>query len=235
MKWKMSFHDVLNHLQNNHEYKDNIIDWHTLEEREAKTVPFPADLHIDLAAGLKAKGINELYTHQAEAYDTARSGNSFTAVTPTASGKTLCYNLPVLQTILQDHSARALYIFPTKALAQDQKSEMNELIDAAGLPINSYTYDGDTPATIRQKVRKAGNIVITNPDMLHSAILPHHTKWVALFENLKYVVLDELHIYRGVFGSHVANVIRRLKRICRYYGATQFSSARQLRLPTQKN
>lgn len=219
MKWKMSFHDVLNHLQNNHEYKDNIIDWHTLEEREAKTVPFPADLHIDLAAGLKAKGINELYTHQAEAYDTARSGNSFTAVTPTASGKTLCYNLPVLQTILQDHSARALYIFPTKALAQDQKSEMNELIDAAGLPINSYTYDGDTPATIRQKVRKAGNIVITNPDMLHSAILPHHTKWVALFENLKYVVLDELHIYRGVFGSHVANVIRRLKRICRYYGA----------------
>ncbi len=109
--------------------------------------------------------------------------------------------------------------FPTKALAQDQKSEINEIIQAADLHINSYTYDGDTPANIRQKVRKAGHVVITNPDMLHSAILPHHTKWVSLFENLKFVVIDELHTYRGVFGSHVANVIRRLKRICHYYGS----------------
>ena len=146
-------------------------------------------------------------------------GKNIVAVTPTASGKTLCYNLPVLQTIIENPNTRALYIFPTKALAQDQKSEINEIIQEAGLNINSYTYDGDTPANIRQKVRKAGHIVITNPDMLHSAILPHHTKWVSLFENLQYVIIDELHTYRGVFGSHVANVIRRLRRICRFYGS----------------
>src|SRR5699024_5358378 len=121
--------------------------------------------------------------------------------------------------MMHEPNARAIYIFPTKALAQDQKTDLNELIELGNLPISSYTYDGDTPSNIRQKVRKAGNIVITNPDMLHSAILPHHTKWVSLFENLKYIVIDELHIYRGVFGSHVANVIRRLKRICHFYGS----------------
>ncbi len=147
------------------------------------------------------------------------NNESIVAVTPTASGKTLCYNLPVIQTLMNDRHARALYMFPTKALAQDQKSELNELIEEGDLDLNCYTYDGDTPANIRQKVRRAGHIVITNPDMLHSAILPHHTKWVSLFENLKYVVIDELHIYRGVFGSHVANVIRRLRRICQYYGS----------------
>lgn len=146
-------------------------------------------------------------------------GESIVTVTPTASGKTLCYNLPVLQSIAQDETNRALYLFPTKALAQDQKSELNEIIDEMGIDIKSFTYDGDTSPAIRQKVRKAGHIVITNPDMLHSAILPHHTKWVSLFENLKYIVIDELHTYRGVFGSHVANVIRRLKRICRFYGS----------------
>ncbi|MBS4194464.1 DEAD/DEAH box helicase [Bacillus sp. FJAT-49870] len=216
---RKKFQDILMELKTNPAFKNNVVYWHTLEEEPAKTTPFPNDLHPDLVKSLHKKGINELYTHQDEAYKMAMSHQSLTAVTPTASGKTLCYNLPVLQTILHDHSARALYIFPTKALAQDQKSEINEVIDSAGLPINSYTYDGDTPANIRQKVRKAGNIVITNPDMLHSAILPHHTKWVSLFENLKFVILDELHIYRGVFGSHVANVIRRLKRICQFYGS----------------
>ncbi|MBS4217343.1 DEAD/DEAH box helicase [Bacillus sp. FJAT-49711] len=215
----MNFHDILTELKTNPAFKNNIVSWHTLEEEAAKTIPFPSELHPELVQSLHSKGIKELYTHQQEAFLMAMARRSITAVTPTASGKTLCYNLPVLQTILQDPSARALYIFPTKALAQDQKSEINEVIDAAGLPINSYTYDGDTPANIRQKVRKAGNIVITNPDMLHSAILPHHTKWVSLFENLKFVILDELHIYRGVFGSHVGNVIRRLKRICRFYGS----------------
>ncbi|MBS4203163.1 DEAD/DEAH box helicase [Bacillus sp. FJAT-49754] len=219
LNWKKDVLDVINQLKANPSYKNNIVSWHTISEQKAKTLPFPDDIHPDLSSSLNSRGIKELYTHQQVAYTTAMAGKSFTAVTPTASGKTLCYNLPVLQTILHDQSARALYIFPTKALAQDQKSEMNELIDAAGLPINSYTYDGDTPANIRQKVRKAGNIVITNPDMLHSAILPHHTKWVSLFENLKFIILDELHIYRGVFGSHVANVIRRLKRICRFYGS----------------
>lgn len=198
---------------------ENVVHWHEIDGQEAKTVPFAASLDKRITQALKTRGIHQLYTHQGTAYELARLGKSFTAITPTASGKTLCYNLPVLQQICEDHASRALYIFPTKALAQDQRSELNEIIEAIGADIKGFTYDGDTAPTIRQVVRKAGHIVITNPDMLHSAILPHHTKWVSLFENLKYVVIDELHTYRGVFGSHVANVIRRLKRICAYYGS----------------
>ncbi|MDQ0197556.1 DEAD/DEAH box helicase [Neobacillus ginsengisoli] len=219
MKFKKSLQEILVDLKLKDQFNENIITWRTIEEKQAKTVVLPEDLHTVLIDALKSKGIGQLYTHQKTAYETIIAGRSIVAVTPTASGKTLCYNLPVLQTILNNPNARALYMFPTKALAQDQKSEINEIIQAAGVDINSYTYDGDTPANIRQKVRKSGHVVITNPDMLHSAILPHHTKWVSLFENLKFVVIDELHTYRGVFGSHVANVIRRLKRICRYYGS----------------
>ncbi len=210
---------MLEKLKLDEQFKNNIVHWHTIDEKPARTESMPEQLNPLLKKALEHRGVSELYTHQKTAFETAMSGQSITAVTPTASGKTLCYNLPVLQTILNDSSSRALYMFPTKALAQDQKSEINELIQEAGLDINSYTYDGDTPANIRQRVRKAGHVVITNPDMLHSAILPHHTKWVSLFENLKFVVIDELHTYRGVFGSHVANVIRRLKRICSYYGS----------------
>lgn len=206
-------------FQKDEQYARNIVNWHTIPEREARTVPFPDSIDSRLKQALQKRCIHELYTHQSEAFETAKKGENFAAVTPTASGKTLCYNLPVLQQIIEDSSSRALYLFPTKALAQDQKTELNELIQELGVDINSYTYDGDTAANIRQKVRQAGHIVITNPDMLHSAILPHHTKWVSLFENLKYIVIDELHIYRGVFGSHVANVIRRLKRICHFYGS----------------
>ncbi|MDR7075328.1 DEAD/DEAH box helicase domain-containing protein [Neobacillus niacini] len=219
MKLKKNLQEILADLKIHDHFKENIVTWKTLEAKEAQTVSLPDNLHSALTKALKRKGIENLYTHQKTAYEEIMAGNSVVAVTPTASGKTLCYNLPVLQSILSNPSARALYMFPTKALAQDQKSEINEIIQAAGIDINSYTYDGDTPANIRQKVRKAGHVVITNPDMLHSAILPHHTKWVSLFENLKFVVIDELHTYRGVFGSHVANVIRRLKRICRYYGS----------------
>lgn len=219
MKLKKSLQDILVELKLNSQFQENIVDWHTIPEKKAQTVSLPKDLHPVLIEALKSKGIEMLYTHQKSAYEKIVSGKSIVAVTPTASGKTLCYNLPVLQSILNNPDSRALYMFPTKALAQDQKSEINEMIQAAGVDINSYTYDGDTPANIRQKVRKAGHVVITNPDMLHSGILPHHTKWVSLFENLKFVVIDELHTYRGVFGSHVANVIRRLKRICRYYGS----------------
>ena len=139
-------------------------------------------------------------------------------VTPTASGKTLCYNLPVLQQILEAPETRALYLFPTKALAQDQMHEVHGLIDELRTDIKTFTYDGDTPDDARQAIRKQGHIVVTNPDMLHAGILPHHTKWQKLFTNLKYVVIDELHVYRGVFGSHVTNVIRRLVRVCRFYG-----------------
>lgn len=219
MKLKKNLQEILADLKINDSFKENIVTWKTLEAKEAQTVSLPDNLHTALKESLNSRGIEKLYTHQKTAYENIMAGNSVVAVTPTASGKTLCYNLPVLQSILSNPNARALYMFPTKALAQDQKSEINEIIQAAGIDINSYTYDGDTPANIRQKVRKAGHVVITNPDMLHSAILPHHTKWVSLFENLKFVVIDELHTYRGVFGSHVANVIRRLKRICRYYGS----------------
>ncbi|MBN8200231.1 MULTISPECIES: DEAD/DEAH box helicase [Bacillaceae] len=219
MKVRKNLPEIMKELISEQQYKDNIVHWHTIEEKEAKTACLPEDIHPSLIEALQKRGITRLYTHQKTSYRTAINGDSFVAVTPTASGKTLCYNLPVLQTIVNDPDARALYMFPTKALAQDQKSEINEIIQESGLDINSYTYDGDTPANIRQKVRRAGHVVITNPDMLHSAILPHHTKWVSLFENLKYVVIDELHIYRGVFGSHVANVIRRLRRICRFYGS----------------
>ncbi|MEO2076436.1 MAG: DEAD/DEAH box helicase [Bacillus sp. (in: firmicutes)] len=217
---KKNLQEMLVELKLKEDFKENIVTWHTIPEKQAQSVPLPDELHPVLIQSLKTKGIEQLYTHQKSAYEKTMTGNSIVAVTPTASGKTLCYNLPVLQTILQNSNSRALYIFPTKALAQDQKSEINEIIQAAGVDINSYTYDGDTPANIRQRVRQAGHVVITNPDMLHSAILPHHTKWVSLFENLKYIVIDELHTYRGVFGSHVANVIRRLKRICRYYGSS---------------
>ncbi|WP_096188916.1 DEAD/DEAH box helicase [Evansella halocellulosilytica] len=197
----------------------HIAHWHEIDEEQAKTASFPVNLDGRIQNALMKRGIHELYTHQASAFDAVMKKEHVVAVTPTASGKTFCYNLPVLQRHIDNRESRALYIFPTKALAQDQKSELNEMIDNLDVHINSYTYDGDTPANIRQVVRKAGHIVITNPDMLHSAILPHHTKWISLFENLETVVIDELHTYRGVFGSHVANVIRRLKRICAYYGS----------------
>lgn len=219
MLGKRQLQEIINWMKQTNEINENIIHWETIEGKEAINVPFPEELHPKLQAALEKRGITSLYSHQREAFDYGMKGMDFTAVTPTASGKTLCYNLPVLQTILENVEARALYMFPTKALSYDQKSELNELIDEAGIEINSYTYDGDTPAHIRQKIRKAGHIVITNPDMLHSGILPHHTKWVSLFENLKFIIVDELHIYRGVFGSHTANVIRRLKRICRFYGS----------------
>ncbi|OAH55861.1 ATP-dependent helicase [Domibacillus aminovorans] len=213
---KKTLSELIAELRNN----ENIINWHEIEPEEAKTKPIPEMVDERIRKALQQRGVGELYTHQYSAFETVVSGENIVAVTPTASGKTLCYNLPVLQSIAENEVNRALYIFPTKALAQDQKSELNEMISEMGIDIKSFTYDGDTSPAIRQKVRKAGHIVITNPDMLHSAILPNHTKWVHLFENLKYIVIDELHTYRGVFGSHVANVIRRLKRICSFYGSS---------------
>ncbi|CAG9622602.1 DEAD/DEAH box helicase [Sutcliffiella rhizosphaerae] len=219
MKWKKTIYEIIDWMKKEESIAKNIVHWETVPPKEAQSVPFPEEIDDRLLDSLTNRGILSLYTHQAEAFQTAINKKHFVAVTPTASGKTLCYNLPVLQKIVENNDSRALYLFPTKALAQDQKSELNEIITQMGVNINSYTYDGDTAPTIRQKVRKAGHIVITNPDMLHSAILPHHTKWVSLFENLEYIVIDELHTYRGVFGSHVANVLRRLKRICRFYGS----------------
>ncbi|MGH7309341.1 MAG: DEAD/DEAH box helicase [Candidatus Rokuibacteriota bacterium] len=181
-------------------------------------VPFPSSLDPRIAEALRGRGISELYSHQAKAWELVDKGEHVVVVTPTASGKTLCYNLPVLQMLLAQPDARVLYLFPTKALAQDQLAELEEL--ARSLPeLRMFTYDGDTPQDARRAVRARANLVLTNPDMLHSGILPHHTKWAVLFQNLRFVVIDELHAYRGVFGSHVANVIRRLKRLCRHYGS----------------
>jgi DEAD/DEAH box helicase domain-containing protein len=188
-------------------------------------VPFPASLDPRIGDALRARGIGELYSHQARAWDLIAKGQNVVVVTPTASGKTLCYNLPALQALVHQPDARILYLFPTKALAQDQLAELEEL--ARQLPeMRMFTYDGDTPQDARRAVRARANLVLTNPDMLHSGILPHHTKWATLFQNLRYVVIDELHAYRGVFGSHLANVLRRLRRICRHYGsAPQFIMA----------
>ncbi len=187
--------------------------------REARHGDWPDAVHPHLIETLRKRGIERPFIHQTEAIEHAAAGRNVVVVTPTASGKTLCYNAPVLSTILRDPSARALYLFPTKALAQDQLDELHGLITDLRADIRTFTYDGDTPADARRAVRAAGHVVLTNPDMLHTAILPHHTKWVKLFESLEYVVIDELHVARGVFGSHVANVIRRLRRICQFYGS----------------
>jgi DEAD/DEAH box helicase domain-containing protein len=189
------------------------------EPQPPRYAPWPESLDSRLVSALRSRGVEALYTHQASAIESVRAGHNVCVVTPTASGKTLCYNLPVIDAIARDEAARALYLFPTKALAADQLVELRALAELAGIPLKTHTYDGDTPANIRSVVRAAGQVAITNPDMLHSAILPHHTKWFKLFENLRFVVIDELHTYRGLFGSHVANVIRRLRRICRHYGA----------------
>ena len=180
--------------------------------------PFPSTLDARVVEALRARGIEQLFSHQARVWELVERGRHVVVVTPTASGKTLCYNLPTLQALLEQPEARILYLFPTKALAQDQLAELEAL--AKSLPeMRMFTYDGDTPQDARRAVRARANLVLTNPDMLHSGILPHHTKWATLFQNLRYIVIDELHAYRGVFGSHLANVLRRLARICAHYGS----------------
>src|SRR5712691_4821323 len=215
----MPLQDVLDELLTSSRTGPLITAVRHFEARPAVYAPFPSSLDPRLVEALRGRGIQQLYSHQARAFETVAKGEHVVVVTPTASGKTLCYNLPVLQALVQQPESRVLYLFPTKALAQDQLAELTEL--AKSLPdMRMYTYDGDTPQDARRSVRARANLVLTNPDMLHSGILPHHTKWVKLFQNLRYVVIDELHAYRGVFGSHLANVLRRLKRICRHYGSS---------------
>jgi len=196
---------------------------HRLPAVAAAYAPFPAALDERLQRALAARGIDQLYTHQAEAIDHALARRNVVVVTPTASGKTLCYNAPVLGSILRDASARALYLFPTKALAQDQLAELHQLAGLVGTEgagdIGVFTYDGDTPQDARRAIRTRAHVVLSNPDMLHAGILPHHPRWAKLFENLRFVIIDELHAYRGVFGSHLASILRRLRRVCRHYGS----------------
>ncbi|MET0591787.1 MAG: DEAD/DEAH box helicase [Polyangiaceae bacterium] len=186
---------------------------------DGRAVPLPASLHPGLARALGERGVTELYAHQAEAYELALARRHFVVATPTASGKSLCFHLPILQTLAHDRDARALFLFPTKALARDQEANLGEMIAAADIGVPRIVYDGDTPGDARKRARDQGAIIMTNPDMLSAGILPHHPKWARLFQGLRYVVLDEVHTYRGVFGSHMANVIARLVRIARFHGA----------------
>lgn len=199
----------------------NVTHWHKRPALPAQLAPLPTALHPALAAAFARMGYGQLYSHQAAAWEQLRAGQHVAVVTGTASGKTLCYNLPVLDGLLRDPDARALYFFPTKALAYDQKHELDTWLEAAGqqAAVPVATYDGDTPSHQRSAIRRKARLLISNPDMLHYGILPNHTQWAEFFGSLRYVVLDEMHSYRGVFGSHVANVLRRLTRILNFYGA----------------
>jgi len=216
---KLTLNEWVTRLKKNKSFLHSAAAIIDIPEKAGDWEDYPSWVNPQLQSVLKKHGMERLYKHQAQAIRFIRNGKDVVLVTPTASGKTLCYNLPVLQSILEEPETRALYLFPTKALAQDQMHEIYNLITDLKADIKTFTYDGDTPDDARQAIRKQGHVVVTNPDMLHAGILPHHTKWQKLFVNLKYIVIDELHIYRGIFGSHFANVIRRLVRICRFYGA----------------
>ncbi len=197
---------------------DNLPVWQTQPARPADLRPFPTDLPRELVAALRERGIEALYSHQAEAWERVRQGENIVLATGTASGKTLAYNLPVLAALTEQPQARALYLFPTKALAQDQRAGLS-IFQASIQSLKAAIYDGDTPPSQRSVIRKNARLLFSNPDMLHTGILPHHTNWADFFRNLRFVVIDEMHTYRGVFGSHVANVLRRLKRVAAFYGA----------------
>ena len=219
----MPINSLLDFWKRDPDTAPNLFAWRTLPPRPAQTHPFPTDLPAPVSQTLIAAGIHSLYSHQLEAWTHSRAAENIILSTGTASGKTLAYNLPVIAELISNPNARALYLFPTKALAQDQFSNLQSLI--LQLPSTNYQlpssaiYDGDTPSPARSSIRKNARIVLSNPDMLHTGILPHHTNWLEFFANLKFIVIDEAHTYRGVFGSHVANVIRRLKRVANFYGA----------------
>jgi DEAD/DEAH box helicase domain-containing protein len=215
----MNLEQLIDFLRGNLEIAANITHWNEIPEKQATFDEFPSTIHPKLLNALNQKGITKLYSHQRKAFETLSAGKNVVIVTPTASGKTLAYNLPVLNHLLTNPHSRAIYLFPTKALSQDQLKELHDLITLMEEDIKTYTFDGDTPVTARKAIRHSGHIIITNPDMLHQGILPHHTIWIRLFENLNYVILDEIHFYRGVLGSHLANLVRRLKRIAMFYNS----------------
>jgi DEAD/DEAH box helicase domain-containing protein len=219
-RYHMSVRDVIEEIVSHRSTRHCVSAVKHIEPRPAVYAPFPSGLLPETVSAIKEKGMERLYLHQARAMELALKGENVVVVTPTASGKTLCYNAPVLDSILRDHSSRAIYLFPTKALSQDQVAELQDLSKLLRGGIRCSTYDGDTPQDARKAIRTNAHIVATNPDMLHTGILPHHTRWAKFFQNLNYVVIDEVHGYRGVFGSHLTNVIRRLKRICRFYAAS---------------
>ena len=216
----MSTSTFVSHLKKLPAYRDQIVHIEHIRPREATYSELEKPLHPALQASLKANHLTSLYSHQASAINAVRSGKNVAVVTPAASGKTLCYNIPVLDTILTQKGSRALYLFPTKALAQDQLRSLRELTSTQQINLQYDTFDGDTPQWERSEIKRSADIVLSNPDMVHVGILPNHRSWAKMLSKLKFVVIDEAHIYRGVFGSHVANVLRRLQRLCAYYGAS---------------
>jgi DEAD/DEAH box helicase domain-containing protein len=210
---------VIQSLRSDRRFMGSVDHWEVIPPRKGRYQDFPQEIDRRILAAVRGKGIERLFSHQALAYAEVRKGNNVVVVTPTASGKTLAYNLPVLQTLIEQPQAKAMYMFPTKALSQDQQSELNEILLGGEIPVRIFTYDGDTPRSIRISVREEGRVVITNPDMLHTGVLPNHTKWIKFFQSLQFIVVDEIHTYRGVFGSHMTNLIRRLKRVCAFYGS----------------
>ncbi|HUU68197.1 MAG TPA: DEAD/DEAH box helicase [Planctomycetota bacterium] len=216
----MTIGQHLQHIVSNIHYRDQVARVERLEPREARYAEIPGGLAREMAEALAKKGITQFYTHQAEAIGHVRAGRNVVIVTSTASGKTLCYTIPMVEHYLANPSSRALLIYPTKALAQDQLRGLNELKGLnPALRYEAGTYDGDTPGARRRTLRDSGSFILTNPDMLHQGILPNHAKWATFFSRLRLVVVDELHTYRGIFGSNVANVLRRLRRICEHYGS----------------
>ena len=205
-------------LKSNPEFMKNVTSWHVEPPRDAHYGEFPADLDPQIIETLRKRGIQRPYIHQSRAIEAAIARKDFVVVTPTASGKTLCYNVPVLDSILRDPASRALYLFPTKALSSDQVAELYSMIEDMGADIKAYTYDGDTPASARTAIRQAGHVVVTNPDMLHQGILPHHAKWVKLFENLKYVVIDEIHTLTGTDrGNQIICLLSRIAHLIGFH------------------
>lgn len=215
----MNLTQLLADLRLNRDFMPNVVAWQRLPSRPSRMAPLQTPLDPRLLAGLQQRGIDQFYTHQSAAISAALQGENVVVATATASGKSLCYTVPVLQRLLARPSGRALYLFPTKALAHDQLAETTAVLQAANLPLSVRSYDGDTPRSQRSKIRQDANILISNPDMLHAGILPLHTQWRHFFSQLEFVVLDEIHAYRGIFGSHIANVLRRLRRLCHFYGS----------------
>ena len=216
----MSLTDVLSSLRRNRDFMNQVVSWERLPPRSQQVSAFPSSVPSVLVQALRHRGITQLYTHQSDAISAINKNHHVVISTATASGKSLCYTVPVMTCLLAAPDARALYLFPTKALAHDQLAETSALIEAGSLPVEVHSYDGDTAQSKRRQIRQAGGILISNPDMLHAGILPYHPGWRTLFSNLQFVILDELHTYRGIFGSHVANVLRRLQRVCQFYGSS---------------
>jgi DEAD/DEAH box helicase domain-containing protein len=225
----MDVTSFLHQIQSHPNYAGQLAHLEVLAERPARYAAPSSPLPEGLQRILEGRGISQLYTHQVEALERARQQEDWVAVTGTASGKTLCYNLPILEASLANPAARALYLFPTKALAQDQLRGLLELVSAdpdTADQIRPGVYDGDTPTAQRRRIKAEANVVLSNPDMLHASIMPYHPKWAHFFSELRFIVIDEIHTYRGILGAHVACVLRRLVRICEHYGSRpQFLAA----------